>query len=214
MDYSTVDFLSANWYNYITGLSSKIDGNETFFTSTSTASSFYNTTSKQSFNYNLSSTHYTNNMILSGNLDFVTFTLLTPSNSSNETEWLWANGNYGIFKIPEKYSLGIGTSAEYFEYDYGSENKDKPVCITTRYQKRYNSQETFINDSGVTSMVTLSTVFGNPDPLDDYTMIGGLNPLTGFSNYKLHEFIIYKDYKDNGQIYEICDYLIDKWKYL
>lgn len=214
MDYSTVKFLSSGGNNYISGLSSKISRHETFFTSTSSTNSIYNTLPKQSFNYNLSSTHY-RDMILSGNTDFAAFTVLTPTNSSNKTEWLWANGNYGIFKIPEKYSLGIGTSAQYFEYEYGAVNKNKPVCVTVRYESNYRSQETFINGGNLVNMISMdSLLFGNPDPLTDYTMIGGLNPLTGFSSYKLHEFILYKERKNNIQINEINNYLLDKWKYL
>ena len=208
MDYSTVDFLSSN--NYITGLSSRLYGNQMYFTSTSSTSSFYNTSPKQSFNYNLSSTHY-RDMILSGNVDFVTFTLLTPSNSSKETQWLWANGNYGIFKIPQEYSLGIGTSAQYYKYTYGEADKNKPIYIVTRYFPFYNVQDVFINQGAPNAVMPLSTIFGYPDPNDDYTTIGGLNPLTGFSEYKLHEFIIYEEYKNDLEIIQIKDYLYDKW---
>ena len=208
MDYSTVDFLSSN--NYMTGLSSRLSGNQMYFTSTSSTSSFYNTSPKQSFNYNLSSTHY-RDMILSGNVDFVTFTLLTPSNSSKETEWLWANGNYGIFKIPQEYSLGIGTSAQYYKHTYGEADKNKPIFIATRYFPFYNVQDVFVNQGAPNAVMPLSTIFGYPDPNDDYTTIGGLNPLTGFSEYKLHEFIIYKEYKNDSQMIQIKDYLYDKW---
>jgi len=211
MDYSTVDFLSSNNYNnYMTGLSSRLSGNQMYFTSTSSTSSFYNTSPKQSFNYNLSSTHY-RDMILSGNVDFVTFTLLTPSNSSKETEWLWANGNYGIFKIPQEYSLGIGTSAQYYKHTYGESDKNKPIYIATRYFPFYNAQDVFVNQGAPNAVMTLSTIFGYPDPNDDYTTIGGLNPLTGFSEYKLHEFIIYKEYKKDSQMVQIKDYFYDKW---
>ena len=211
MDYSTVDFLSSNNYNnYMTGLSSRLSGNQMYFTSTSSTSSFYNTSPKQSFNYNLSSTHY-RDMILSGNVDFVTFTLLTPSNSSKETEWLWANGNYGIFKIPQEYSLGIGTSAQYYKYTYGEADKNKPIFIATRYFPFYNVQDVFVNQGAPNAVMPLSTIFGYPDPNDDYTTIGGLNPLTGFSEYKLHEFIIYGEYKNDLKINQIKDYLYDKW---
>ena len=208
MDYSTVDFLSSN--NYMTGLSSRLSGNQMYFTSTSSTSSFYNTLPKQSFNYNLSSTHY-RDMILSGNVDFVTFTLLTPSNSSKETEWLWANGNYGIFKIPQEYSLGIGTSAQYYKHTYGESDKNKPIYIATRYFPFYNVQDVFVNQGAPNAVMPLSTIFGYPDPNDDYTTIGALNPLTGFSEYKLHEFIIYKEYKNDSQMVKIKDYFYDKW---
>jgi len=211
MDYSTVDFLSSsNYNNYMTGLSSRLSGNQMYFTSTSSTSSFYNTLPKQSFNYNLSSTHY-RDMILSGNVDFVTFTLLTPSNSSKETEWLWANGNYGIFKIPQEYSLGIGTSAQYYKHTYGESDKNKPIYIATRYFPFYNAQDVFVNQGAPNAVMPLSTIFGYPDPNDDYTTIGGLNPLTGFSEYKLHEFIIYKEYKNDSQMVQIKDYFYDKW---
>jgi hypothetical protein len=209
MDYSTVDFLSSN--NYMTGLSSRLSGNQMYFTSTSSTSSFYNTLPKQSFNYNLSSTHY-RDMILSGNVDFVTFTLLTPSNSSKETEWLWANGNYGIFKIPQEYSLGIGTSAQYYKHTYGESDKNKPIYIATRYFSFFNAQDVFVNQGAPNAVMPLSTIFGYPDPNDDYTTIGALNPLTGFSEYKLHEFIIYKEYKNDSQMVKIKDYFYDKWK--
>ena len=151
-------------------------------------------------------------MILSGNVDFVTFTLLTPSNSSKETEWLWANGNYGIFKIPQEYSLGIGTSAQYYKHTYGESDKNKPIYIATRYFPFYNAQDVFVNQGAPNAVMPLSTIFGYPDPNDDYTTIGGLNPLTGFSEYKLHEFIIYKEYKNDSQMVKIKDYFYDKWK--
>lgn len=211
MDYSTVKFLSSNNnYNYITGLSSRLSGDIMNFTSTSSISSFYNISPKQSFNYNLSSTHY-RNMILSGNIDFVTFTLLTPSNSSKDTEWLWANGNYGIFKIPQEYSLGVGTSAQYYKYTYGKSNKDKPVYIATRYFPFFNVQDVFVNQGSPNAVMPLSTIFGYPNPSDDYTTIGGLNPLTGFSNYKLHELIIYEGYKNDSQMNQLKNYFFDKW---
>lgn len=211
MDYSTVKFLtSGNYNNYITGLSSRLSGDIMNFTSTSSTSSFYNTSSKQSFNYNLSSTHY-RNMILSGNIDFVTFTLLTPSNSSKNTEWLWANGNYGIFKIPQEYSLGVGTSAQYYKYTYGNANKNKPLYVATRYSDFYKVHDVFVNQGSPNAVMPLSTIFGYPNPSDDYTTIGGLNPLTGFSNYKLHELIIYEGYKNDSQMNQLKNYFFDKW---
>ncbi len=210
MDYSTVDFQNINFSNYITSLSSKLSGDSVYFTSSTSTSSYYNTFPKQSFNYSLSSTHY-KDLVLSGNKDFLTFTLLTPANSSKNMEWLWANGDYGIFKIPQTYSLGIGTPSNYYIHEYGRVNRNEPICIATRYTKRYNVQETFINGGSIISQEQMYPVF---DSSNNYTMIGGLNPLTGFSNYKLHEFIMYEGYKNNNQINEINQYLLDKWKFL
>jgi hypothetical protein len=45
-------------------------------------------------------------------------------------------------------------------------------------------------------------------------MIGGLNPLTGFSTFKLHEMILYRGFKPISLIDRIRDYLVDKWKFL
>jgi hypothetical protein len=213
MDFSTVDFLKSGGNNYITGLSSKIEGKNISFSSSTNTNTYYNTLPKQSFNYNLSSTHY-RDLVLSGDKDFLTFTVLTPSNSSNNTEWLWANGNYGIFKIPYEYSLGIGTSAQYYKYTYGNSNKNKPVLITTRYLKNFDTQETFINSNFVTNLIKLSSAFISNNANNNYTAIGSLNPLTGFSTYKLHELLIYEGYKNNILISEINNYLFDKWKFL
>lgn len=208
MDYSTVGFENSNNLNYITSISSKLSSDSVFFTSLTSVSSYYNTFPKQSFNYNLSSTHF-KDLILSGDRDFLTFTMFTPVNSAMHTEWLWANGDYGIFKIPQSYSLGIGTPSNHYIYNYGKENKDKPICISTRYTKRYNVQETFINGGSIISQEQMYPIF---DSTNNYTMIGGLNPLTGFSEYKLHEFVMYEGYKNNSQINEINEYLLDKWK--
>lgn len=217
MDFSSVGFQNDGNRNYVTSLSSKLFGEKVSFTGTTTMSCFYDLTPKASFDYNSDSTHY-KQLILSGNVDFVTFTVLTPSNSSRDQEWIWANANYGIFKIPNTYSLGIGTSANYYTYDYGVDNKTKPLCISTRYSRAYKAQEVFINDGGVTSLIPLTAVFGiesGPDPTAGYyTMIGGLNPLTGFSDFKLHEMLVYKEYKNNILIDRIRDYLLDKWKFL
>jgi hypothetical protein len=221
MDYSTVKFDSDGTRNYVTSLSSKIFGERFNFTSTTTMSCFYDLTPKPSFDYNSDSTHY-KQLILSGNdTSFVTFTVLTPSNSSRDQEWIWANANYGIFKIPNTYSLGIGTSANYYTYDYGAVNKNKPVCISTRYEKVYESpdvQEVFINEGESTSMINLTAILGlnsGPNPTAGfYTMIGGLNPLTGFSDFKLHEMLLYRGRKNNSSIDRIRDYLLDKWKFL
>jgi len=224
MDYSTVKFDSDGTRNYVTSLSSKIFGERFDFTSTTTMSCFYDLTPKPSFVYSSdsTSTHY-KQLLLSGNdIDFVTFTVFTPSNSSREQEWIWANANYGIFKIPNTYSLGIGTSGNYYTYDYGSVNKNKPVCIATRYDRVDKAQDVFIDkDTSTRVLMPLTAVLGmdfGADPTAGfYTMIGGLNPLTGFSNFKLHEMILYRGYKpDTGQnsISAIKDYLIDKWKFL
>lgn len=213
MDFSTVKYENIGAYNYITSLSSKLSGEAIIFNSVPAMNCTYNIEPKQSFNYNSNSTHY-RNLVLSGNIDFLSFTVLTPTNSSKEEEWLWSNGNYGIFKIPYEYSLGIGTSGNYYKYEYGSAEKDKPVCISTRYSRIYKVQEVFINEKGVTSLIPLSTSFGYGVPSDHFTMIGGLNPLTGFSTFKLHEMLLYRGYKSNVLIDRIRDYLIDKWKFL
>jgi hypothetical protein len=218
MDFSSVTFENDGNRNYVTALSSKLFGERFNFTSTTTMSCFYDLTPKPSFDYNLDSTHY-KQLILSGNdTDFVTFTVLTPSNSSREQEWIWANANYGIFKIPNTYSLGIGTSANYFTYEYGEINKNKPLCISTRYERVPKVQEVFINEGESTSMINLTAVlgldFGTDKTAGFYTMIGGLNPLTGFSDFKLHEMLLYRGRKNNSSIDRIRDYLLDKWKFL
>lgn len=213
MDYSTVEFQQSNGLNYVTALSSKVSGSELFFTNNTTTSSFYNTIPKQSINYSLSSTHF-KNLILSGNLDFSTYTVFTPTNSSVNVEWLWANGNYGIFKIPQKYSVGIGTLERYYEHEYGQFNINKPICISTRClsgnPQRVSSQAVIINDSvGATNVIPLTAQFA-----DSLTMIGGKDQTSGFSNYRLHELIFFKGYKDLIQVERINDYLLDKWKFL
>lgn len=218
MDYSTVKFDSDGTRNYVTSLSSKIFGEKFNFTGTTTMSCFYDLTPKPSFDYNSDSTHY-KQLLLSGNdIDFVTFTVFTPSNSSRKEEWIWANANYGIFKIPNTYSLGIGTSGNYYIYEYGSVNKDKPLCVSTRYSRIPKTQEVFINEGSVTSLIALTAVLGmdfGADPTAGfYTMVGGMNPLTGFSDFKLHEMLLYRGYKNNILIDRIRDYLIDKWKFL
>jgi len=213
MDYSTVDFTTIDGNSYITSLSSKISGSKIYFTSNTTTSSYYNTSPKQSLNYNLSSTHY-RNLILSGNSDFSTFTVFTPYNSSANVEWLWANANYGIFKIPNKYSIGIGTLVKYYEYEYGVNNKNKPLCISTRFLSanpvRPSSQSTIINDSnGYVNVIALTAKFN-----DSYTVIGGKDPYSGFSEFKLHELLLYKGFKNSTDVEKINDYLLDKWKFI
>jgi hypothetical protein len=213
MDYSTVKFNTIDGNSYITSLSSKISGSKIFFTSNTTTSSYYNTSPKQSFNYNLSSTHY-RNLVLSGNGDFSTFTVFTPYNSSANVEWLWANANYGIFKIPNKYSVGIGTLVKYYEYEYGVNNKNKPLCVSTRFLSasptRPSSQSTIINDSdGYVNVTALTATFNN-----SYTTIGGKDPYSGFSEFKLHELLLYKGYKNSTDVEKINDYLLDKWKFI
>jgi hypothetical protein len=214
MDFSTVKYQNIGSYNYVTSLSSKISGGDIIFNSLPSMDCHYNLlTPKQSFNYNGNSTHY-RNLVLSGHTDFLSFTVFTPSNSSKEEEWIWSNGNYGIFKIPYSYSIGIGLSGSYYTYDYGKDNKEKPLCVSTRYSRIYKTQEVFINDGPVTSLIPLSTSFGYGVPSDHFTMIGGLNPLTGFSTFKLHEMILYRGYKNARLIDTIRDYLLDKWKFL
>jgi hypothetical protein len=213
LDYSTVNFTYIDGNNCITSLSSKISGSNIYFTSNTTTSSYYNTLPKQSFNYNLSSTHYSN-LLLSGNIDFCSFTVFTPYNSSANMEWLWANANYGIFKIPNKYSVGIGTPLKYYEYEYGYNNVTKPLCVSTRYLSgntiRPPSQSVIINDSnGYVNVISLTANFSN-----DFTMIGGRDPLSGFSKYKLHELLLYKGFKNSTEVEIINDYLLDKWKFL
>jgi hypothetical protein len=212
-DYSTVDFVNQNNHSFIVGLSSRLSGYDVNFSSTTKLSAYYNTSSKQSFNYNLSTTHFSD-LVLSGDSDFVTFTLLTPSISSKNTEWLWANANYGIFKIANECSLGIGTSAQYYKYDYGYSNKDEPILVTTRYQKNYDTQETFINSNYVTNLIQLTANLISQHINNNYTTIGGLNPLTGFSNYKLHELLLIKGYHNDEMIGRVNNYIFDKWKFL
>jgi hypothetical protein len=206
MDYSSVDFTPFETKNYITGLSSKVYGSDVYFTSVSAVSSIYDLRSKQAFNYNSLSTHY-RDLVLSGKCDFVTFTVFTPSVSSSQTEWLWANGDYGIFKIPNSYSIGVGTISQYYEYSYGFTNRNIPLCVATRCLSSNNSQVTFVNGSGITSIKAVSSNFN-----DSYTMFGGLNPTGGYSKYKLHECILYKGSKTNAEIGLINSYLVDKWK--
>jgi len=213
LDYSTVRFQQLNGLNYVTSLSSKISGSQLFFTNNTTTSSFYNLNPKQSINYSLSSTHF-RNLILSGNIDFSTYTVFTPSISSNNIEWIWANANYGIFKIPQKYAVGVGTLEKYYEYEYGILNMNKPICISTRClsgnPQRIASQAIIINDSiGATNVMPITAQFA-----DSVTMIGGKNQTSGFSNYKLHELILFRGYKDLVQVEQINDYLLDKWKFL
>ena len=45
-------------------------------------------------------------------------------------------------------------------------------------------------------------------------MIGGLNPLTGYSNFKLHENVLYKGAKSIIQMNSLNSYLVDKWKFI
>ena len=210
LDYSSVNKLSSeSGNNYILGLSSKILSNSVYFSSLSSSNNLYNLQYKQSFNYNLSSTHY-RDLILSGNNNFATFTVMTPLSTSENFEWIWTNGNCGIFKIPNTYSLGIGNSAQYYTYNYGVNNLSKSICIATRYLSATNSQLVYINGSGILDIRPVSAIFD--DTFNNYTMIGGYNPLSGYSRYKLHELIFYKGLKNNAQIEEINNYLIDKWK--
>ncbi len=213
MDFSTVKYQNIGSYNYVTSLSSKLSAQDIIFNSSPSMDCYYDLTPKQSFIYNGKSTHH-RNLVLSGHIDFLSFTVFTPSNSSKEEEWIWANGNYGIFKIPYEYSIGIGTSGSYYKYEYGGINKNTPLCVSTRYSRIYKTQEVFINDGPVTSLIPLSTSFGYGIPSDYFTMIGGLNPLTGFSTFKLHEMILYRGYKSIALIDRIRDYLLDKWKFL
>jgi len=209
MDYSSFDFEEIDGKNYITGLSSKIFETDLYFTSVSSASSFYNINPKQSINYNLSSTHYIS-PIFSEKTDFLTFTVLTPSVSSSEMQWLWANGDYGIFKIPNKYSLGIGTSAQYHEYNYGFTNRNIPHCIATRCLSSNNSQAVFINSGNIISLKAVSANFDS----ESYTMLGGYNPDFGYSKYSLHEYILFEGSMRGDQISRITNYLVDKWNIL
>ena len=208
MDFSSVNFTLNNGNKNIINLSSKVPNSNINFTSTVGSNIIYDTSPKQSFIYNSSSTHFTNAIIPNG-IDFVTFTLLTPLDYSNSIEWLWSNGGYGIFKISGEYSLGIGTIAEYYKYTYGVENKDNPICITTRYLKDYNVQDIFINNNSSSKLMPISYT-----PTNLYTSIGGINnPLTNLSKYKLHELIFYSGYKNDNEIAEISNYIIDKWKF-
>jgi hypothetical protein len=205
MDYSTVGFLASN--NFITGLSSKIS-NVVSFSSVSASQIFYNTSPKQSINYNLSSTHYSG-LIISGNGDFATLTVLTPVASSQKIEWLWNNGEYGIFKIPNTFSIGIGNLSSFYTYTYGSNNTNKPISVGTLYLSASHTQSTWINGPLSNTGLALTANFTG-----GYTMIGGLNPLTGYSNFKLHENILYKGAKSIIQMNSLNAYLVDKWKFI
>jgi hypothetical protein len=205
MDYSTVKFLQNN--NFVTGLSSKIL-NTISFSSVSASSIFYNTLPKQSINYNLSSTHYTD-LIITGNGDFVTWTVLTPVASSKQIEWIWNNGEYGIFKIPNTFSIGVGNLSSFYIYTYGENNLNKPLSVGTLYLSANKTQATWINGPLVNTGLPLTADF-----IGGYTMIGGLNPLTGYSNFKLHENIFYKGSKSVAEMNSLNAYLLDKWKFL
>ena len=213
MDYSSVGKLSSESSGdiYVLGLSSKTYSNSVYFSSLSSSNTYYNTAPKQSFNYNLSSTHY-RELILSGNRNFATFTVLTPSISSSNREWLWVNGNYGIFKIPNQYSLGIGTSGNYYTYDYGREKANTPVCVTTRYLSANRAQAVFINGGGIIDVRAVSAIFDSN--FNNYTMVGGYDPLTGYSRFRLHELIMYDGNKNNTEASLINNYLLDKWKFI
>lgn len=205
MDYSAVEFLPTS--NFVTGLSSKIS-NIVSFSSVSASGIFYNTSPKQSINYNLSSTHY-NDLIITGSGDFATLTVLTPVASSKEVEWLWNNGEYGIFKIPNTFSIGIGNLSSFYTYTYGRANVNKPVSVGTLYLSANQTQATWINGPLTNTGLPLTANFTS-----GYTMIGGLTPLTGFSNFKLHENILYKGAKSVPQMNSLNTYLVDKWKFL
>jgi hypothetical protein len=205
MDYSTIEFLPTN--NFVTGLSSKIS-NTVSFSSVSASEIFYNTSPKQSINYNLSSTHY-NDLIITGSGDFATLTVLTPVASSKEIEWLWNNGEYGIFKIPNTFSIGIGNLSSFYTYTYGRANVNKPVSVGTLYLSASRTQATWINGPLTNTGLPLTANFTS-----GYTMIGGLNPLTGFSNFKLHENVLYKGAKSVPQMNSLNAYLVDKWKFI
>jgi hypothetical protein len=72
------------------------------------------------------------------------------------------------------------------------------------------SQSVIINDSnGYVNVISLTANFSN-----DFTMIGGRDPLSGFSKYKLHELLLYKGFKNSTEVEIINDYLLDKWKFL
>jgi hypothetical protein len=211
MDFSTVKFQNINGFNFVTELSSKISGADIYFTSNPTTSSFYDIIQEKSISYNLSSTH-TRNLMLSGNLDFATHTVFTPHDPSDNTEWIWANANYGVFKLPLKYSVGVGTLDDYYEYEYGIENKNKPICISTRCLSgnilRPSSQGTILNDTiGVSNVMSITAQFH-----DSITMIGGKDEISGFSRCELHEMLLYKGFKTFVQVEQVHDYLLDKWK--
>ena len=209
MDYSSVNFTINNGNKNITNLSSKVPNSNINFTSTVGSNIIYDTSPKQSFIYNSSSTHF-RNIIIPNGIDFVTFTLLTPLDYSNNIRWLWSNGGYGIFKIAGEYSLGIGTNFEYHKYTYGIENKNNPICIATRYLKDHNVQDIYINNNPSSKLMSISYT-----SINSYMSIGGIgNPLTNLSNYKLHELIIYNGYKNDSEIAEISDYIVDKWKFI
>jgi hypothetical protein len=205
MDYSSVNFNPTN--NFIVGLSSKIS-NTVSFSSVSASEIFYNLSPKQSFNYNLSSTHYTD-LLISGSGDFVSLTVLTPVASSSEIEWIWSNGDYGIFKLPNSFSLGVGNLSTYYTYPYDRSNVNNPIAIGTLYLSSGQTQSTWINGSLTNTGLPLTADFTG-----GYTMIGGLNPLTGFANFKLHENVLYSGSKTLTQMNDLNEYLVDKWKFL
>lgn len=205
MDYSSVNFNLQN--NFVTELSSKYLNNVSF-SSVSASEIFYNTLPKQSINYNLSSTHY-NDLLITGSGDFVSLTVLTPVASSSSIEWLWNNGEYGVFKVPYSYSLGVGNLTSFYIYNYGASNANKPLSIGTLYLSSSQTQSTWINGPLVNVGLPLTADF-----ISGYTMIGGLTPLTGFSMFKLHENILYKGAKSLTEMDILNQYLLDKWKFL
>jgi hypothetical protein len=152
--------------------------------------------------------------MLSGNLNFSTHTVFTPFSSSDTVEWIWANANYGIFKIPNKYSIGIGTLDSYNEYEYGELNRTRPICVSTRYLSgngfNLPSQLIIVNDSsGITDYKSVTAQFDNA-----YTIIGGKDQFSGFSKFWLHEFLLYRGGRSLTNLERIHDYLLDKWKFL
>lgn len=205
MDYSSVEFDPNN--NFITGLSSKLT-NTLVFSSLSSSEIFYNILGKQSFNYNLSSTHY-RELLLSGDGDFVTLSVFTPVASSSDIQWLWNNGGYGVFKIPNSYSVGIGNLSSFYTYFYGAENVNRAISVGTLYLSSNNTQSIWLNGplTNIGLPITANFTTG-------YTMIGGLDPLTGFSNFKLHENILYSGAKSITDMNSLNFYLTDKWKFL
>jgi hypothetical protein len=154
---------------------------------------------------------HSSRLILSGrNTSATTFTVVTPTVSSEYIEWIWSNNGYGIFKIPNTYSLGIGLLTSFYTYNYGRENVQKPHCIAIKYVANTKSQAVYINaDGSLRSINALSANFEN-----GLTTIGGLTPLTGYGNFKLHELIFFNAIKPDAQIIQINNYLLDKWKFI
>jgi hypothetical protein len=154
---------------------------------------------------------HSSKLILSGkNTSATTFTVVTPTVSSEYIEWIWSNNGYGIFKIPNTYSLGVGVLTSYYTYDYGRENVQKPHCIATKYVSNTKAQAVYINTDG--SLRAINALSANFE--SGLTTIGGLTPLTGYGNFKLHELILFNINKPDASIIQIKNYLLDKWKFI